>query len=144
VPVTNVTTQTADINKMINQEIVMARLGTTFAILALLIACIGLYGTMAYGVARRTREIGIRVALGSSRPRVVLTILRRPLIQMATGIAFGGALTCLWIIEFGLTVSSVFGAAGYLLAMVLVCLLACVVPARRALKIDPIAALRVD
>ena len=86
VPMTNVVTQAADINRMINQEIVMARLGTTFAILALVIACVGLYGTMSYGVARRTREIGIRVALGARRGRVVWMVMRDVCILTALGL----------------------------------------------------------
>ena len=60
VPVTNVRTQAAEIDQTINQEIVFARLCTAFAILALVIACVGLYGTMTYAVARRTNDIGIR------------------------------------------------------------------------------------
>src|SRR5688500_3720371 len=76
VPVTNVMTQAADIDRTINQEIVFARLCTAFAILALVIACVGLYGTMAYAVARRTREIGIRMALGARRGLVIWMVLR--------------------------------------------------------------------
>ena len=87
VPVTNVVTQAADINRMINQEIVMARLGSTFAILALVIACVGLYGTMSYGVARRTREIGIRVALGARRGGVVWMVMREVMVLTAIGLA---------------------------------------------------------
>ena len=87
VPVTNVVTQAADIDRMINQEIVMARAGTTFAILALVIAGVGLYGTMSYGVACRTREIGIRVALGARRGRVVWMVMREVIVLTAIGLA---------------------------------------------------------
>jgi ABC-type lipoprotein release transport system permease subunit len=71
VPVTSVRTQAAEIDQAINQEIVFARLCSAFAILALVIACVGLYGTMAYAVARRTSEIGIRMALGAQKGRVI-------------------------------------------------------------------------
>jgi macrolide transport system ATP-binding/permease protein len=64
VPVTHVSTQAAQIDGTIHQEIAFARLSTAFAILALTIACVGLYGTVAYNVARRSGEIGIRMALG--------------------------------------------------------------------------------
>ena len=67
VPVTNVKSQAAEIEQTINQEIVFARLWSAFAFLALVIACVGLYGTMTYAVARRTNDIGIRVALGAWR-----------------------------------------------------------------------------
>ena len=67
VPVTSIKTQAAEIDQTINQEIVLARLCTAFAVLALVIACVGLYGTMAYTVARRTREIGIRMSRRASR-----------------------------------------------------------------------------
>jgi predicted permease len=110
----------------------------------LILALSGIYAVMSFAVSRRTREIGIRVALGSSRSRVVLTILRRPLIQTGMGIVVGGSLTFLWINAWGLTPALALGTAGYIVVMVGVCLLACVVPARRALLVDPISALRTD
>ena len=85
VPVTNIKTQAADIDQTINQEIVFARLCSTFAILALVIACVGLYATMAYAVARRTSEIGLRMALGAGRSAVVWMVLREVACSPASG-----------------------------------------------------------
>jgi putative ABC transport system permease protein len=110
----------------------------------LVLALSGIYAVMSFAVSRRTREIGIRVALGSQSWRVVVTILRRPLMQLTMGIVFGGLLA-FWIASAnGLTLGLGFGVAGYALIMLGVCLLACVVPARRVLKVDPIAALRAE
>ncbi len=89
VPVTNFKTQAADIDQTINQEIVFARLCTAFAILALVIACVGLYATMAYAVARRTSEIGLRMALGAGRGNVIWMVLREVCVLAAVGLAIG-------------------------------------------------------
>jgi ABC-type antimicrobial peptide transport system permease subunit len=70
IPVTNVVTQAAEIDRTINRELTFAKLCTGFAILALLTACVGLYGTMSYNVARQVGEIGIRMALGAQRGAV--------------------------------------------------------------------------
>jgi len=111
---------------------------------ALVLALSGIYAVMAFAVSRRTREIGIRVALGSRPWRVVLTILRRPLIQVATGIVFGAILTFVISSINGITLSLGFALVGYALVMFGICLLACLVPARRVLNMDPIAALRTE
>jgi ABC-type antimicrobial peptide transport system permease subunit len=119
---------------------------------ALVLALSGIYAVMSFTVSRRTREVGIRVALGSTRSRVVLAILRRPLMQLAAGIIFGALLTFAVAVmledpaDEPLDISLGFsaGLAGYVLVMLGVCLLACIVPARRALKVDPIAALRAE
>jgi putative ABC transport system permease protein len=114
------------------------------SVAALVLALSGLYAVMSFTVSRRTREIGIRVALGSKPSRVVLTILRRPLIQLTTGIVLGALLTFAFGSMFGVTLGFSFGLLGYGVLMLGVCLLACVVPARRALNVDPIAALRAE
>jgi ABC-type antimicrobial peptide transport system permease subunit len=110
----------------------------------LTLALSGIYAVMSFAVSRRTREIGIRVALGSSRRRVVLTILRRPLIQVAMGSALGPVLFSLLPIPIALTPAYAIGMAAYVVLVFGVCMLACLVPARRVLRVDPIAALRAD
>jgi hypothetical protein len=111
---------------------------------ALVLALSGIYAVMSFAVSRRTREIGIRLALGSRPSRVVLTILRRPLLQVAAGILVGGILTFLIARGFRVSLSYSPVLFVYALAMLGVCLLACIVPARRALNVDPIAALRTE
>ncbi len=85
VPVAEVRSQAAEIDRTINQEITFARLCTGFAMLALTIACVGLYGTVSYNVARRTGEIGIRMALGAQRGTVVWMVLREVCVLAAVG-----------------------------------------------------------
>ena len=110
----------------------------------LVLALSGIYAVMSFAVSRRTREIGIRVALGSQAGRLLLTILRRPLIQLSIGIVLGGVLAFAISSANGISIGLGFGVAGYAIVMLGVCLLACIVPARRVLKVDPIAALRSD
>src|SRR3989449_8881539 len=88
VPVSDIRTQTADIDKTINQEITFAQLCSGFAILAIVIACVGLYGAVSYNVVRRTGEIGIRIALGAQRAGVVRMVLREVLFLVAGGVFF--------------------------------------------------------
>src|SRR5262249_4252038 len=89
IPITNLTTEAAQIDGEMNQEILFARLTTVFAILALAVACVGLYGTMSYTVARRTGEIGIRMALGAQRIRIVRMVLAQVLAMAVVGLATG-------------------------------------------------------
>ncbi|HJU44551.1 MAG TPA: ABC transporter permease [Vicinamibacterales bacterium] len=147
VPVTNTVTQAADISKMINQEIVMARLGTTFAILALVIACVGLYGTMSYGVARRTREIGIRVALGARRGGVVWMVMREVMLLTAIGLLISiplarGSARFVESFLFQMKPNDPRAIALALVTLIAAALLAGYAPARRASRIDPTTALR--
>jgi ABC-type antimicrobial peptide transport system permease subunit len=147
VPVTDVKTQAGQIDQTMNQEIIFARLGTAFAVLALLIACIGLYGTMAYTVARRTGEIGIRMALGAQRGTVVWMVLREVFVLAAVGLAIGvpSALGTSRFIESFLfevkpnsPAALVFAVSILLFAV----LLAGYAPARKASRIDPMTAVR--
>ena len=147
VPVTNLRTQAADIDQTINQEIVFARLCSAFAILALTIACVGLYATMAYAVARRTGEIGLRMALGAGRGTVTWMILRDVCVLAAVGLAIAvpAAFAASRLIESFLFATkpndprAVALAAAILLAAALA---AGYGPARRASRVDPLTALR--
>jgi ABC-type antimicrobial peptide transport system permease subunit len=111
---------------------------------ALVLALSGIYAVMSFTVSRRTREIGIRVALGSTPSRVVFSILRRPLIQVAAGVVAGGVCTYVLASLANIRLGFAPGLIAYAVVMLGVCLLACVIPARRALNVDPIAALRAD
>ena len=147
VPVTNVVTQAAEIDRTINQEIVMARLGTTFAILALVIACVGLYGTMAYAVVRRTKEIGIRMALGARRGVVVWMVLREVLVLAGLGLVISipiarGSARLIESFLFQMQPNDPRALAVALMALVAAALLAGYGPARRASRVDPTTALR--
>jgi predicted permease len=149
VPVTNLVTQAVEIDRTINQEIVLARLCTAFAVLALVIACVGLYGTMAYGVARRTSEIGIRMALGARRGTVMWMVLREVSVLVALGLTVGVpiALGTSRVVQSLLFDTKPNDPATLTFAVtILLCtaLLAGYGPARRASRISPIVALRQD
>jgi predicted permease len=147
VPVTNMKTQAADIDQTINQEIVFARLCTAFAVLALMIACVGLYATMAYTVARRTSEIGIRMALGARRTSVIWMVMREVCVLVAIGLAISVPIvlgTSKLIASFLFEMTPNDPRALTLAVVVLACaaLLAAFGPARRASRVDPMIALR--
>jgi putative ABC transport system permease protein len=112
----------------------------------MLLALSGIYAVMSFTVSRRTREIGIRMALGSSRAGVVLAILRRPIAQIVAGVIFGtiAGLAFKAFVSDGKFAGIPLGLSVYLAVIVALCVLASVVPVRRALKVDPIAALRND
>ena len=123
------------------------RLTLGVSAVALLLSLSGIYAVMAFTVSRRTREIGIRVALGSDRRRIITSIFRRPLLQVTSGILVGTVFVALLFAlgRGGLPTAAQFAKiAVYGTAMTLVCLLACVVPTRRALGVEPTDALRMD
>jgi len=114
---------------------------------ALTLSLAGIYSVMSFTVVRRTREIGIRVALGANPRRVVMAVFRRPLAQVALGIAAGATLIGGLLFAgsgYSLSLAQVGAIAAYAAFMLAVCLLACVVPTRRALRVQPTEALRAE
>jgi macrolide transport system ATP-binding/permease protein len=147
IPVTNVITQAAEIDRTISREITFAKLCTGFAVLALLISCVGLYGTLSYSVARQTGEIGIRMALGAQRGAVVWMVLRRVLLLAAVGLAIGvpAALSVFQLVKSFLFETEPNDPGTLALAgavLLSAAILAGYAPARRASRIDPLVALR--
>ena len=147
IPVTNLRTQKAVIDQTIGQERTFATLCTAFALLAVLIACVGLYGTMAYSVARRTNEIGLRMALGAERPRLIWMVLREVLIMSAAGLAIGlpVALATTKFVKsflFDMKPNDPIAIVGAATILVLAAIAAGYGPAWRASRIDPCVALR--
>jgi predicted lysophospholipase L1 biosynthesis ABC-type transport system permease subunit len=137
------------VNAFLKRERMIAYLCACFGALALVLAAVGLYGVMAYAVARRTREVGIRMALGAGRLDVIGMIVRESLVPVLIGIAVGiaGALAAVRLVAsllFGVAprdpLSFVLAAA----AMLAVALLAAAVPARRASRVEPLVALRYE
>jgi predicted permease len=128
-------------------QLLIARLLETFAGLALMIASVGLYGLLSFAVAQRTREIGIRMALGAQRGRILSLVLRRAVLLVAIGLVTGGALA--WFATrfaatyiYGVRAHDVLTFAAVTLVLALSSFLAAWLPARRAAAVDPILALR--
>jgi ABC-type antimicrobial peptide transport system permease subunit len=122
---------------------------TFFGSLALLLACVGLYGVVSYAVARRTAEISVRLALGATRGRVLRTILQESLMLVAAGVGIGLpiALVLTRLVGarlFGVTPADPPRIAAAVALMMLVAAVASFFPARRAARIDPMVALRCD
>ena len=147
VPITDVSTQSRQIDQTIGQQRTFANLCTCFAALALLIACVGLYGTMAYAVARRTGEIGIRMALGAERANIIWIVMREVLALAAAGLAIG--LAAAWettrFVEsflFGMKPNDPAAIAAAVAILAAAALTAGYAPAWRASRIDPMTALR--
>jgi predicted permease len=135
------------VNDSAANQIALAKLSVFFAGLALLLACVGLYGVMSYTVAGRTREIGVRMALGAARVDVIELVLREGMLLVTTGLVIGIPLSLagsrlLQGFLFGLKATDPFSLITVILLLGVVAALAAFVPARRAAKVDPIVALR--
>jgi predicted permease len=146
-PLLDIRTQSAQISDRTRQERIFASLTSGFGLLALILACIGIYGIMAYSVSRRTNEIGIRMALGAEREQLLRMVLGESAWIAMIGVAAGiiSALALARLIAsmlYGLKAYDpmTFGASAVLL--LLIGLLASWIPARRAANLDPMRALR--
>ncbi len=137
------------LDRNFNQDELVARLTELFGLLALILVCVGLYGVTSYSVARRTGEIGLRMALGANRRNVLWLILRGALLQVGIGLAIGVPVT---LAGGRLMAGLLYGVKSYnpvILGLAACVLAACaiaasVVPARRAASIDPMQALRIE
>jgi predicted permease len=148
-PLLGIRTQTEQINDSIKQERLLANLTVIFGILALLLACIGIYGVTTYTVARRTNEIGIRLALGAQNRRIFGMILsqtsRVTLTGVVVGLGAGYLLTrLLRTMLFGLEPEDPVAMVSAALLLMIVSLVAAFIPALRASRMNPMQALRRD
>jgi predicted permease len=149
VPVHRARTQRAQIDQAVSRERLFARLMSAFAGLAVLLASLGIYGTLAYSVARRRPEIGVRMALGASRSAIARLMLRESIVPVLAGSIAGlvGAWALVKVVErmlFGLEARdwSTFAIAA--LALTATALVAAWFPTRRATRVDPMSALRCE
>jgi predicted permease len=148
-PVNYLRTLEEQVNRSLNTERMLAALSSSFGTLALLLSLVGLYGVMSFAVTQRTREIGIRLALGATRLATVWLVLRDALVMMAVGIAI--ALPCVWalgrLVESQLYDIKPTDPATIAMATLLLCsatLGAALIPARRASAVNPTEALRFE
>jgi predicted permease len=135
------------VNTSLHQERVVAQLGGFFSLFALALACLGLYGVLSFAVVRRTREIGVRIALGAQRRDVLALVIGQGLKLAVLGLALGlvAALAVTRFVEsllYGVTATDPVTFVGVSLLLLLVAVLASWLPARRATKLDPMTVLR--
>ncbi len=148
-PMTNVLTETEQIDRLLDQERLMAKLSSFFGILSLLLACVGLYGLLSYEVTRRTREIGIRMALGAQRADLIRMVVAQGIALVVTGMVIGTSAALaigrlLTKLLYGVKPSDPVTLITVTLLLIIVAIVAASVPARRATTVDPMIALRCE
>ncbi|HUK30953.1 MAG TPA: ABC transporter permease, partial [Candidatus Acidoferrum sp.] len=146
-PIFNVATESQSIDELLFQERLVARISSFFGILALILACVGLYGLLSYEVTRRTREIGIRMALGAHAESVLRIVIMQGIVLAAIGIVIGigaaiGVTRYLGSILYDVHPGDPITQISVGLLLMTVAFVACWIPARRATRVDPMIALR--
>jgi len=146
-PLFNVATESEQIDRLLFQERLVARLASFFGLLALVLACVGLYGLLSYEVARRTREIGIRMALGGRAKDVLRLVLNQGIALAVVGAVAGtgvalGVMRYLSSMLYDVHANDPLTMIAVALLLILVAFAACFIPARRAMRVDPMVALR--
>jgi predicted permease len=147
--ITNISTMEQQIALNLLRERLVSSLSVAFGLLALALTCIGLYGTLAYSVARRTNEIGIRLALGASRAETVWMVLREALGLAAAGVVIG--MPFVWLLGrasqtllYGVSAFDPLAVSASVAGLLAFAVAAGWIPARRASRLEPLAALRID
>jgi putative ABC transport system permease protein len=148
-PLFGLQTMEARVNEALRQEQLLASVSGYLGALGLLLAAVGIYGVISYSVGQRTREIGVRIALGAQAGDVIKLVIRHGLSLALAGVALGlmaaYALTrVLSSLLYGVSPTDLLTFAGVSLLLISVALLACYLPARRAMKVDPLVALRCE
>jgi predicted permease len=148
-PISNVTSLRQQLEGKLQQDQLMARLVSFFGLLALMLACVGLYGVMAHGVVRRTNEIGVRMALGAERKNIIWMVLKETLVLVAIGVALGlpTALGASRLVASQLFATNTADPLTLLMVTILLTVVAGVagfIPARKASRMDPLIALRYE
>jgi putative ABC transport system permease protein len=148
-PLVRMLTQKTHVEASLQSERSLSTLSTLFGSLALLLACLGLYGIAAFSVAIRTREIGIRMALGARSQDVHRMVIRQGMRLAISGVVAGAAAAfavsrVLANLLYGISATDALIYAAVALLLVLVAMAACYIPARRAARVDPMVALRYE
>jgi predicted permease len=148
-PLFDVRTQTEQIDQTLYLDRLMSQISSAFALLALVLACLGLYGLLSYEVARRTRELGIRMALGAQHRDLLRLVVGQGILLVLIGAVIGiaaatGVTRFMSTILYGVHADDPLTFAGVAILLTLVALAACYIPARRAMRVDPMVALRYE
>jgi ABC-type antimicrobial peptide transport system permease subunit len=143
----DIETGAALVTDTLTSQLLVAKLSTFFGALVLLLVCVGLYGSMAYNVAARSKEIGLRMALGAPRGDLIWMVMREAGIVLVVGVAVGipvgvGATRLFKALLFGVSKSDPLSIVSAIFALVAICVAAAIIPVRRATQVDPMVALR--